>query len=175
MPKPHTQTDKIHERLSSDLPINSVVSVAIVDDPYGEKGEKIQVLRSVRDDVLAGMYAREQIDDAQLAAGRKWQQYRELAEIGSIQAIDPTKEAVDGGKIREPLTDTQIFAFKQLDAAREELGKDGSLLVFDILALRWSIQKAANNRGMWKDIEINYVGRRFRECLESLAKLWGLA
>src|SRR5690242_5172038 len=167
------QPEKIHDRRTTDLPINSMVSVAIVADPYSDKGEKIEVLRSIRDDHLAGMHSRGQIDDAQLLAGRKWELHLEGAQIGNIRAIDPTKEAVDGGGMREALTDKQIAAFAQLHEASVELGSVGNSLIRDILGERLSVAQAAARRGYNAEREINYLGRRFRECLESLARLWG--
>lgn len=169
-PKP----DKIHERLSRDLPINSVVSVTVVDDPYS-RGEKIQVIRSVRNDALAGLHARTYIDDAQFAAGRKWENLFERAEIGSIRAIDPTREAVDGGQIPEPITDHQIAALRKLDEAHKWLGRDGYEIVFSVLGERRLLKEAAEYRGFVTAREIDYFSRRFRECLEALARLWGFA
>lgn len=167
--------DKIHDRISHDLPINSRVAIAIVDDPYSSVGEKITVVRSVRDDPLAGMLSRGQIDQAQFAAGREWQRYAEDCEIGSIQAIDTTKEAVDGGRMREPITDRQIIAFKAIAESRQALGHEGNRLVFDILALRVTIRQAAESRGRFTQWGWKATGREFRACLEKLADLFGCA
>lgn len=166
---------KIHDRLSSDLPINSSVAIAIVADPYGLNGEQIKVLRSIRDDPLAGMYSRSQINSAQFIAGRQWQIYYEQAEIGSIRAIDPTKEAVDGGRMREPLSKNYSKAQAELTKAKQHLGHYGDGLIMDILGRRLGIKQAAEARGHFRRHEIEYTGRRFREGLETLAVLWGFA
>lgn len=166
--------DKIYERMTADLPINSQVAPAVVDDPL-EHGAKLRVLRSVRDDPLAGMHSRGQIDDAMLAAGRRWQMHHEHSEIGGISAIDPCKEAVDGGRIPEPITDRQIKAIRQLAEADQILGFQGKLLVRQILGERKSVQDVSMRLGLTTQREFNYMSRRFRECLESLAKLWGFA
>lgn len=170
-----TKAEKIHARLSQDLPINSAVSVAIVPDPYGQNGEKIQVLRSTRTDALAGMFARNWIDEAQLNAGRKWERLFESAEIGSIRGFDPTKEAVDGGKAFEPVTDRQIMALRKLDEAHRWLGRDGYGVVFSVLGQRQLLKTAAESHGYVTAREVDYFSRRFRECLETLAILWGYA
>lgn len=167
--------EKIHDRMTADLPINAQVSPAIVDDPYSDRGEKLQLLRSTRDDPLAGMLSRDQIDEAQFKAGRKWQQLHESSTIGAIQAIDPGKEAVDGGKMRDFLTDRQIRAFEELSKAAAELGGFGGSLIFRILAERKSISEAADFFGCRSQREVDYIGRRFRECLETLAVHWGYA
>lgn len=165
-------TRKIHERMAADLPINSVVVPAVVQD---QAGDYIRVLRSVRDDPLAGMLSRGQIDAAQFEAGRLWQQYREDSEIGGAQAIDTTKEAVDGGRFKEPDITKLSKALRELRAANEDLGAYGASLIEDILGRRMSIADVAAARSMPRQREIDYIGRRFRECLESLARLWGFA
>lgn len=174
-PKDKQNVPTVHERMSADLPINSRVSIAIVKDPYSNFGEQIRVLRSVRDDPLAGMFSRSQIDQAQLEAGREWQRHHENSEIGSIRAIDPGKEAVDGGRMPEPITDRQTKAFRQLAIADAKLGQEGCALVRDVLGYRLSITAAAQKRGMVGESEVKYIGKRFRECLETLAILWGFA
>lgn len=165
----------IHERLAADLPINSSVAIAIVADPYALNGEQIKVLQSIRDDPLAGMQSRRFINDAQFIAGRQWQIYYEQSEIGSIQAIDPTKVAVDGGRVREPLRNGYGKAQAELTKVRNELGLHGDMLVMDILGRRYTIKQAAERRGRVTKAGIEYTGGRFRECLETLAILWGFA
>lgn len=166
--------DKVYDRLASDLPINAVVMPDVVDDPL-ERGAKLRILRSVRDDPLAGMLSRDQIDQAQFMAGRRWQMFHEHSEIGGVSAIDPSKEAVDGGKIPEPITDRQIVAFRELNAGRKVLGIDGDELIRDVLGKCMSVTTAATMRGHVSKDGRAYVGRRFRECLETLAILWNLA
>jgi hypothetical protein len=169
MPRP----DKIHERLA-EIPAAQIGStvVAIVDDPYSQVGAQIAVVRSTRDDPLAGMFARAQIDLAQFSAGRQWQRIHEQAAVGAIKAIDPTQEAVDGHCARpEPFTDRQRRAFAELKVAAVALGYEGDKLIRDILGERVSLLDASIRRGRSK----KYIGQRFREALETLAKLWGYA
>lgn len=103
---------KIHDRMTGDLPINSVVSIAIVDDPL-ERGASLKVLRSTRDDPLAAIYSRSQIDDAQFRAGRDAERLFEAAYIGRISGIDPGRIMVDGGQFPEVITDKQIKANRE--------------------------------------------------------------
>src|SRR5260221_13407202 len=137
------QAETVHDRISLDVTINTSTAVVIVTDPYSDKGEKIAVIRSLRDDPLGWLHSRRQIDDAQFQAGRKWQRLHECSTIGVIQAIDPAKEAVDGGMMREFLTDKQIDAFKQLTESYKELGTYGGKLVSQILGQGMSIADAA--------------------------------
>ena len=166
------QQQKIYDRMSKDLPINSVVAPAIVKD---SAGDHIQVVRSLRDDPLAGMKARGQIDEAQYLAGRDWQMYQEHSEIGGVRAIDFTRDAVDGGRFKEPDITRMSVALAELKAGRALLGEYGASIVEDVLMRRRTIVEIANARMMPRQREIDYLGRRFRECLESLAKHWGYA
>lgn len=166
---------KVHDRTTMDLPINSVVAIDIVADPYSDCGEKIQVIRSTRDDPLAGMRARDYIDDAQLAAGRKWQMLHERSTVGCIRAIDPTKEAVDGGAIRDMLTDPQIEAFKELADAFKTLEPLVNSIIFYVLAERNNIQQTADKLGYHTRHGRDKVSDYFKGGLEQLAGLWGFA
>lgn len=168
---------QVHDRRATDLLRNAMVVPFEVQDPYAVDGiGRIVVMRSLRDDPLAGMFARRQIDQAQYDAGRKWQAYMEDAEVGNIRAIDPTKEAVDGGRMPEPLSDRAAFAFRELSHAHATLGMIGENIVRDILgANRMSIKQAAAKRYCTKAAEIEFWGKRFREALETLAVVFGCA
>ena len=163
--------DKIHDRRSADLPINSVVAPAVVQD---HAGDYLTVLRSIRDDPLAGMLSRKQIDEAQFVAGRTWQAHHEHSEIGSISAIDPTKEAVDGGRFPEPVSERQMKAIRALQRANQELGAFGASLIHDVLGRRMSLKAVAEARSMTRQREVEFIGFRFREALETLVDVFGL-
>ena len=165
----------IHDRKSNDLTINSRVAEAVVDDPYSDNGGKLRVIRSVRDDPLAGMYARKQVDEAQYVAGRQWQRHYEMAGIGSIRAIDPGKEAVDGGRFPDPLSDSQMAASDQLVKADMALGQDRCAIIRDILGEGLDITLCATRRGMVRQIDRRAISAKFHDSLEILAKLWGYA
>jgi hypothetical protein len=170
--------DKVYDRMSADLPINAVVAPAVVDDPI-EHGAKLKVLRSLRDDPLASMHSRGHIDDAQMAAGRLWQRYREHSEVGGARAIDPTKEAVDGGRFKEPDITRQSRALAELkraDAMFKKAHDDmAPSLIYDVLARNMSITEIAQARSITSGRQICYLMERFRGALDDLAKLWGLA
>jgi hypothetical protein len=172
--KPNDLKNIVHDRTSRDLLRNAQVAPVEVDDPY-EEGAKIVVLRSTRHDPLADMKAKGQIDDCDYIAGRHWQAAWENAEIGGVRAIDPTREAVDGGRMPELLTDTQRRAVQDLKAAREALGREGHQLICDVLGAGMSITQAACHRGLSSEADRKYIGKRFRECLSTLAIRFGYA
>ena len=144
-----------------------------VDDPY-EPGATIRVMRSLRNDPLAGLHARNHIDEAQYQAGRAFQHDFETAERGP-RAIDPSKEAVDGGLAPEAITEAQRKAAKMLARAHRQLGANGSALTHDVLIHGKTHCQSAESRGLdgrrWEE----YFGMRFRECLDCLALVYGFA
>jgi hypothetical protein len=162
-------TQPVHDRRSTDLLANARVVPVIVDDPL-EAGAKLVVMRSTRDDVLAEMLSRGEIDQAQFDAGRKYERYAEQAEIGSIQAIDPRKEAVDGGGGFEGITDRQIDAVRQLSEAARVLGLKGEGLVRFVLISRRPFSALGLERR-----QTDRARTKFFTYLEILAEHWGCA
>ena len=172
--QPHDPA-RAHDRRSHDLPYNAEVATVEVDNPLGlEPGEKIVALRSVRYDPLGRLHAHHQIDDSQYRGGRAFQGDWEKAERGP-RAVDTTREYVDGGQRREPITEGQRQAASRLKRAEHELGSDGSMLVHDVLILGMTMEQVGERRGLrtqrWQD----YFARRLKECLDRLALMYGFA
>ncbi len=111
----------------------------------------------------------------QFLAGQMWSWAHMRSEIGGVRAIDPTKERVDGGRIAEPLTDVVKRALDDLRGGRLALGEDGTALVADVIGKGLTLAKAADARGLSSKSGREYLGRRFRECLDRLAVVFGCA
>jgi hypothetical protein len=173
----HRQFVAKQERITMhQLPFNGRVVADIVDNPYASGPLRIDVTRSIRDDPLAGLFSRRHIDAAQFHAGRRWQHYYETAGIGMVRALDPLKEPVDGGGANPAgFTDAQHKAFHKLKHARAMLGLAGYQLVREVLGDGLEIQAIAKRRGYLTQRDAIYLGKRFRECLETLAVGWGYA
>ena len=172
--KPHNPA-KAHDRRSRDLPRNAEVAAIEVDDPLAlEPGEKIVTLRSIRNDPLARLHTHRQIDEAQYQGGRGFQHDWEKAERGP-QAVDPSREYVDGGQKREPITEGQRKAVLRLNRTERELGADGYALVHEVLILGMTMEQIGQRRGLRGQRWIDYFARRFRECLDRLALIYGFA
>jgi hypothetical protein len=164
-----------HDRRPRDLPRNAEVAAIEVDDPLGlEPGDKIVTLRSIRSDPLGRMHSHRHVDEAQYQGGRAFQADWEKAERGP-QAVDPTREYVDGGQMREPITEGQRKAVLRLNRAQRELGADGSALVHEILILGMTMEQVGHRRGLHAQRWNDYFARRFRECLDRLALMYGFA
>jgi hypothetical protein len=182
---------KVHDRTTAILPMDAHIVVDTVDDAYGiaefatyddERQElvsqgrpKVTVVRSIRSDPLAALKAQGAIDEVQFLAGQMWSWAHMRSEIGGVRAIDPTKERVDGGRIAEPLTDVVKRALGDLRRARPALGEDGTALVADVIGKGLTLAKAADARGLSSKSGREYLGRRFRECLDRLAVVFGCA
>jgi len=166
---------KVHDRRATEFNrgIELHLSVVEVDDPY-EVGAKILSVRSTRDDPLGGMLARRTIDDAQYHGGRAFQKDFEAAERGP-QAVDPSKEFVDGGSFPEPITETQQKAAKRLAGVYRALGADGSALIHDVLIHRKTHSQIAFDRGFAGKSWEEYFGKRVHECLHRVSYVYGFA
>jgi hypothetical protein len=164
-----------HDRRATDVLHNAKVAPVVADDPY-EPGAKVTVLRSLRDDPLAAMHHAKQIDQAQFIAGRHWQRVFELAQGGGMRAVDLSSERVDGGGIAQAtISDAQIRAFGDLAKAMSALGQEGESLVKDFLGRGWTLTDIAARRGAVSERERGYIGWRLRECLNTLAVVFGYA
>lgn len=171
--KPYNPTSPVHDRRSHDLVRGAQVAPIEVDDPM-ELGGKLMVMRSTRNDPLAALHARRQIDEAQYQGGRAFQGDFETAERGP-QAIDPSKEFVDGGRLPEPITEAQRKAVKRLAACHRDLGLDGSSLVNDVLIHGRTLEQVCRQRHLRGEVWEKYFGKRLRECLNRLAFIYGFA
>lgn len=169
--------NKPHDRRSNDLLRNAEVAAIEVDCPMAQPHEPatLVVMRSIRNDPLAALHSRRHIDEAQYQGGRAFQHDFETAERGP-QAIDPSKEHVDGGRAPEPITEAQQRAAKHLAVIYRRLGADGSALAHDVLIHGKTYGEVAVSRGVgrqrrWEE----YFGMRFQECLHRLALIYGFA
>nr|WP_249809606.1 hypothetical protein [Bradyrhizobium sp. 153] len=163
----------IYDRRSRDVLFNAEVAEVEVDNPLAvDPGEKIVAIRSVRSDPLGRLHAHHQIDEAQYRGGRAFQSDWERAERGP-QAMDPTREYVDGARTREPITESQRQAVLRLNRVERELGTDGAALVHDVLVLGLTMDQIGQRRAVRTQRWNDYFARRFRECLDRLALIYG--
>ncbi|OAF17294.1 hypothetical protein AYJ54_37200 [Bradyrhizobium centrolobii] len=166
---------KLYDRRSHELPFNAEVAEIEVDNPLAlEPGEKIAAMRSIRNDPLGRLHSHHQIDEAQYRGGRAFQNDWEKAERGP-QAVDPTREYVDGARTREPVTESQRQAVLRLNRVERELGTDGAALVHDVLVLGLTMDQIGQRRAVRTQRWNDYFARRFRECLDRLALVYGFA
>lgn len=163
-------TMTIHDRRSTDTLKAGQYAPIEIQDPYDPES-KLVVLRQLRGDPLGRLHAHRQIDEAQYHAGRAYQRDWELAERGA-RAIDPSKEAVDGGLLPEPLTDSQVAARKRLVQVRAVMGRKAAYVVDLVVICGQSITAIV-------PVERQIYRRQFahllRNGLDELAIEYGLA
>jgi hypothetical protein len=147
-----------------------------IDDPYGGP-RRVLAATLLRDDPLGRLHKRKQIDNAQMEAGRKWQEDWEETQTGAVRSLDPRREYVDGGRIPEPWNKRQMAGTARLSRCAKWLGLEGEALVRDVLGNRMSLAQCAAARGFnpQNQNDLKYFGRRLRECLETLAFRLGFA
>lgn len=173
--KRRAQRNEYHPR-TFDRTVEGVPDsrTVVVDDPL-EKHAKLRMTASLRDDPLGLYHHKKQIDDAQYYAGRHLQGLYWTAQIGGAKAIDFTREAVDGGGSVQAMRDSQLDAVTEITKLERALGTEGAAIVRQVLACCMSIEEIATQRGFTAQRAKDYLGRRFRECLETLAQEIGLA
>lgn len=165
----------VHDRRASHVSSSAIVAPIIVDDPLGlDPGDKIAVLRNLRNDPLAGLHARRTIDDAQYEGGRAFQNDFETIERGP-QAVDPSKPYVDCSRGPQRVSDAYSKALGRLNIAQRKLGYDGSAITHAVLIDRKTYRKVAESRGLTGERWEKYFGMRFQECLDCLALVYGFA
>lgn len=164
----------------------------VVDNPeyvVGYHNERyIKATRTLREDPLGQMKARNQISEAQHKAGTQWQRDYETAGP-RMKSSGHLQEPVDGGgfsaapnpeRIEQWLLpkamQRQVLARERLEFYRHLLGADGHSLVTLVLADKLSLREVANRRHLVANkATVTYVGHRFREALSRLAVSMGLA
>lgn len=164
------------DRRATDLPGRSGDYVDItVADPWSSDGGRISSKQNVRHDPLGRMGARHQIDAAQLAAGRRWQADYDRSGGGLRTNFASDAPVSGGGEAKDQINDQMVDAYARLKATRGVLGVGGFQLIEQIAGMGLSVAEAAADRGLITKSEIEYLGRRFRECLETLAIHYGYA
>ena len=76
-------------------------------------------------------------------------------------------------RAREPITERQRKAVLRLNRVTRELGADGSVLVHEVLILGMTMEQVGLRRGLRGQRWIDYFAKRFRECLDRLALIYG--
>ena len=102
--------------------------------------------------------------------------FENLAERGP-RAIDPGKEFVRWRtNCRNLSQESQRKAARQASPGRTRvLGLNGSAIVHDVLIHGRTMEQIAISRDMSGERATRYLSKRFHECLDDLAQLYGYA
>lgn len=171
----HTVCD-IRDRYG-DMPKGSHVAPMEVDDPNSPPGQidKIVVMRTIRDDPLGEMHAAKRIDDAEFLAGRKWQADYERVCLGSLRGVNLANDPVQGGGAPDAFSLVRAQAAQRLKEAASELGREGNIVIHDILADGLSILGVCRKRGNASGYQQSVVSTLFHKSLGILVVFYELA
>jgi hypothetical protein len=145
-----------------------------VPDPY-EPGATVIAFKNAKGDPLERLRQQSDIDEAQYQAGKAYERDMELAEIGNVKAVDPTKEAVDGGRLPEAVTEPQRKAMERLREAARVMGLFAESVVRGVLERNVSPAQLAIARGFSTRREQLHYGWIFRRALEELTLVYQTA
>ncbi|QKV17841.1 hypothetical protein [Oricola thermophila] len=161
------------------IQVNSKAQVLYVevDNPRYERAHdgrkdnprKTGAFLNIRESPIVWYRARRQVDDAQALAGDAFRRYYEMAGGAGVQAMDYTKEPVDGGFISDGLTDAKARAAMKLSEAHDILGVQGYRLVESVCAHGMYVKDMTRNHR-----EASIMLNNLRMCLDALAESWGM-
>lgn len=149
-----------------------------IADPL-EPGQHYKATVNVRESSIDHMASRGRINTAQAEAGQRFRRLWEKAAVGRNQAMDTTKECVDGGGNIDPISDELVKASIELNRVMSRLGQVGSRLLISLVGEGRRIEEEAREwtasggivRGERAE---GYVTGRMIEALDDLVSLWKL-
>jgi hypothetical protein len=167
--------DDVIEGVVPDVEHLPDVDVVVIDNPldHSARPGKAPALVSLRHDPVGRMAKRKQITEVQLRAARRWQALCEHSEIGGARAIDYGREHVDGGRIYDAFNEGRLGAADVIKHIDRRLGYEGAVLVRRVLVEKLELSAVAQATGAERRADAEYVGRRFRECLDTIARFFG--
>jgi hypothetical protein len=86
-----------------------------------------------------------------------------------------TRARTTNGTVELAPEHSERKAVLRLNRAERELGADGSALVHDVLVQGMTMEQVGQRRGLCSKRWSDYFSRRFRECLDRLAILYGFS
>jgi hypothetical protein len=150
----------------------------VISDPL-EPGQRYSAVVNVRESSIDHMASRGRINTAQSEAGQRFRKLWEMAAVGRNQAMDPSKEFVDGGAAMDPISDKLVKASVELAKILRVAGPVGSQLLISLVGEGKRIEDAAKDwskaGGAVKGERAEgYVTGRLIEALDDLVSFYKL-
>lgn len=147
------------------------------DNPLYERahdGERwnpktIPVARNLRESTFASLAGRKVLDIQQVTAARRFLGYYEAMGGSGAQAIDYSREPVDGGGAREAISDRQVEAGIRLNEARSHIGHRHYTIVERIIGEGYTIAQISKDHRE-RTTNADYL----KHALDDLCALWGI-
>lgn len=152
------------------------VEKVYVDNPFysrahdgeGSNPIKIQAQVNIKESAIATLAARKHIDPGQIMAADRFRALWESMGGAGAGSFDYSKEPVDGGGAREPLTERQIRAGFELNHIRSVLGNRAYDIMSKIAGQGFAIQELATSHR-----ERTTLTDYLKDGLTDLAREWG--
>lgn len=149
-----------------------------IADPL-EPGQRYSATVNVRESSIDHMASRGRINTAQSEAGQRFRKLWEMAAVGRNQAMDQSKEFVDGGAAMDPISDRLVKASVELAKILRIVGPVGSQLLISLVGEGKRIEDTAKDwskaGGAVKGERAEgYVTGRMIEALDDLVDFWKL-
>lgn len=151
---------------------------AFVDNPYwrpdleGESSipRKIRADVNVRESAVGTLAARKLIDAPQAEAAVRFRRHWEAIGGAGAQAMDYSRDKVDGGQIADPIDISQMRAAKHLAEAERTLGERNYELVRSVCGEGKAMTEIYSEKRDRLTATDN-----LRASLDDLARIWGIA
>lgn len=172
---------KIKERKTKPVQIGHSKELITIDDdvdnPHYERahhGErwnpsKISAARNMRESTFSALKGRGVISGVQIPAALKFLRHYEALGRGA-QAMDYTREPVDGGGTTDPISDGVVNAVRVLDLARQHIGNRPYQVVERVIGEGYTIAQISTDHRS-RTTNADYL----RHALEDLASLWRIS
>lgn len=161
----HKITPKL-ELVSAEIdnPYFSADHAESVDNP-----KRIRASKNLRESAIETLFARGKLDEAQKKAGDRFRAVWEAGGGAGTAAMDYSRTHVDGGGMRDPLSERQVDASKELATCRVVLGVRNFALVCKVCGQGLSFGDISTDQRTKLTMADN-----LRDSLDDLARMWGI-
>lgn len=141
-------------------------------DLEGEKGfpRKVRASVNVRESAVGTLAARKLIDEAQAEAAVRFRRHWEATGGAGAQAMDYSRDKVDGGQIADPIDIAQLRAARHLAEAERTLGERNYHLVRSVCGEGRAMTELYDTKR-----ERLTATDNLRASLDDLCRIWGIA
>lgn len=152
------------------------LAVADIENPYGKKGDREEVIINIRESTIELMLARNQIDMAQHRSAVRFRHLYESMYMTNM-AVDTAREPVDVSGQSDPIPDRILDAGLEISKAMSIMGRENAGYVVWIAGDGLTIREAAARvvGSAPRQYHKRVVAKSLKRGLDRLAEYWGYA
>lgn len=167
----------VEERTHNDLGHRHAdIRMVEIDNPHfsrthtGSPGnpKTIPAAMNVRESAITLMYSKRLIEAHHVEAANKFRRYWEMLGGAGAGSFDYSREPVDGGGVREPITERQINAGLSLKLCQSVIGRKAYQIVERVCGEGCTIAEISPSHRE-KTTNMDYL----RDALDALSEHWG--